>query len=193
LRECWDLDRDPLSALRRGDTRTFEAFVLCETRTFLAFFMRLGASQSEAEDLVQDLFLKLFSQAHHYQPRERFAAFAFRVARNAWIDRTRRLRRDREPPREFAEGEHESATAAVEPLESLTRREETQRLDLALHALSGEHRMVLELGVLQELSYSEIAGLLGIPLGTVKSRMFYAVRRLRQAFGTAPDEALGGA
>jgi hemoglobin/transferrin/lactoferrin receptor protein len=47
LKESWDLDRDPLAALRRGDARLFEAFVLSETRTFLSFFLRLGASQAE--------------------------------------------------------------------------------------------------------------------------------------------------
>ena len=166
--------------------------MLSETRTFFLFFLRLGASKSEAEDLVQDLFLKLFSQAHRYQARERFAAFAFRVARNAWIDRTRRQRGDSGTPQAFSDGEHEAASPPPDPLESLARGEEKQRFDRALRALSEGHRMVVELGVIQELPYSEIASLLGIPVGTVKSRMFHAVRKLREAVGSAPDEALSG-
>ncbi len=188
MRESWDYERDPLSALRGGDPRLFEAFVLSETRTFYSFFLRLGAHPSEAEDLVQDLFLKLFRHADSYQPQERFAAFAFRVARNAWIDRTRRhghfAGAGSLPDGEFdREPDHRP-----EPLESLARREEGERLTVAVQSLPETHRMVFELGVVQELPYVEIAALLGIPVGTVKSRMFHAVRKLREALSAAEAE-----
>ena len=58
MRETWDSEHDPLVALRGGDAGPFEAFVTSETATFLGFFLRLGASRPEAEDLVQDLFMK---------------------------------------------------------------------------------------------------------------------------------------
>lgn len=163
--------------------------MLSETRTFLSFFRRLGARRSEAEDLVQDLFLKLFCKARRYEARERFAAFAFRVAHNAWIDRARR---NSGIPQAFLDREHQSAAPPQEPLESMARKEETQRLDAAVRALSEGHRLVFELGAVQELSYPEIASLLGIPVGTVKSRMFHAMRKLREALGATLDEALPG-
>ena len=90
MKGTWDFDRDPLAALRSGDERLFEEFVRLELPTFAGFFLRLGAGVHEAEDLVQELFLKLFHQAPHYRPQERFSAYAFRAARNAWIDRQRR-------------------------------------------------------------------------------------------------------
>jgi RNA polymerase sigma-70 factor (ECF subfamily) len=189
LRERWDLERDPLAALRRGDARVFEAFVLAETRTFFSFFRRLGAGRFEAEDLVQDLFLKLFCEAPHYEARERFAAFAFRIAHNAWVDRARR---QRGTPQAFLDGEHESATPPPQPLESLARDEAARRLDDAIRVLPERHRLVFELGAIQELSYAEIAGLLGIPVGTVKSRMFHALRKLRDALGSTLEGALPG-
>jgi len=184
LKETWDFDRDPLLALRTGDRRPFEAFVAAETPTFLAFFQRLGAGRAQAEDLVQDLFLKLFRHAETYEPQGRFRAFAFRVARNAWIDGTRREAGRRESPEgEAAVLDHEpqDSGAAEHPADAFAAREEAERARAALSSLSESHRMVFELGALQELPYSEIAATLGIPEGTVKSRMFHAVRRLREA------------
>ncbi len=192
MRECWDFERDPLAALGRGEREPFEAFVRSETATFLAFFLRLGASRSEAEDLVQDLFVKLFRHASTYRQEERFAAFVFRIARNAWIDRARRKRRawpglddeGIEPERL----ESEATWPGSEPAGDLSRREDAARLHAALGGLPEAQRLVFELGVVQELPYGEIAAILAIPVGTVKSRMFHAVRKLREALGADEGE-----
>lgn len=183
-----DSDPDPLVALRAGDPAPFEAFVASESRTFLGFFRRLGARPAEAEDLVQEVFLKLFRHADTYTPSGRFEAFAFRVARNAWIDRTRR--RAARPRLLTGQGEAAEDEAPSEiarepapgpgPEALAERREEAGRVRTALARLSEAQRLVFELGVVQELPYAEISRLLDIPEGTVKSRMFHAVRRLRE-------------
>lgn len=181
----WDTDRDPLEALGAGDRGPFEAFVESATPTFLGFFRRLGADEAEAEDLVQEVFLKLFRRARNYSPSGRFAPFAFRVARNAWIDRRRRgavqIRARGGEPDECGTGSAEGFVDR-EPAPSLRleQREEAERVRWALRALPEAQRLVFELGVVQELPYSEISALLEIPEGTVKSRMFHAVRRLRE-------------
>lgn len=189
MKADWEDERDPLAALRAGDSRLFEAFVETELTTFLGFFQRLGAARAEAEDRVQDLFLKLYQHARTYEPQGRFAAYAFRVARNLWIDRSRRL-----ALRELGrgeEGQDEAALARVqdegqeEPLQGLSRTEEVERLRVALASLPDHHRLVFELGVVQELPYAEIGEILEIPVGTVKSRMFHAVRKLQEALGGA--------
>ena len=189
MKETWDFDRDPLAALRRGDPEPFEAFVALETPTFLAFFLRLGASRAEAEDMVQELFLKLFRHAPAYQAQDRFAAFAFRVARNAWIDRARRGRdlAPLGPPGEASPLEAVASAREDEPAALAARGEEAQRLHAALAELGELHRTVFELGVLQALPYAEIAAALAIPVGTVKSRVFYALRKLRVALD-GPEE-----
>jgi RNA polymerase sigma-70 factor (ECF subfamily) len=184
--------RDPLEALRAGDRAPFEAFVQSETITFLAFFRRLGAGPTEAEDLVQETFLKLFRTVQTYQPSGRFAAYAFRVARNAWIDQKRRRA---SAPGAGAEGRAGAAAAAEEediplawaearegeagPLERAERAEEAGRIRSAVQELNEGHRRVFELAVVEGLPYGEIAALLGIPEGTVKSRMHHALRKLR--------------
>jgi len=198
LKGTWDFDRDPLVALREGDPAPFEAFVVDRGRAFLGFFRRLGAGSAEAEDLAQEVFLKLFRNASTYEPSGRFAAFAFRVARNAWIDRQRR-RAAR--PRPFGAGRErqgeerpgpapEPPSRGADPSERAERREEAARVRSALRRLPEHQRLVFELGVVQELSYREIASLLEIPEGTVKSRMFHAVRKLRELL--AGREVPGG-
>lgn len=165
----------------------FEAFVERESGTLLGFFRRLGAAVEEAEDLTQDVLVKLFRAAPTYSQRERFPAYAFRVARNAWIDaeRGRSVR-----PAAAAGSEPDEATPEQrrpgherEPEEVVAIAEERSRLDESLASLPEGHRLVFELGAIQELDYAEIGGILDIPVGTVKSRMFHAVRKLRRSLG----------
>ena len=199
MKDTWDLERDPLLRLRRGDPAGFEAFVSRETSTFLGFYRRLGASRAEAEDLVQEVFLKLFRHAETYEPSGRFSAFAFRVARNAWIDHRRRGATNPieglggSGAQELDRSGREEAlrlepAREEEPGVAFGRREEVGRLRSALQELSASHRLVFELGVIQELPYADIAGMLEIPIGTVKSRMFHAVRKLRAALGEETHE-----
>jgi RNA polymerase sigma-70 factor (ECF subfamily) len=191
VRGTWDSERDPLAALRRGDSSLFEEFVRTETGTLLAFFLRQGAGSAEAEDLVQDVLLRLYDHSSSYEPRERFGAFAFRIARNAWIDRRRRIQA-RPAHRSLDAGQGEGGVAdrledgAESAGEILSRGEEADRLRRALARLPEPHRLVFELGVLQELGYHDIAAALEIPVGTVKSRMFHAVRKLRRALEAEP-------
>lgn len=188
LKDDWEDERDPLAALRAGDASLFEAFVETELPTFLGFFGRLGAPPGEAEDHAQDLFLNLYQHSKNYQRRGRFIAFAFRVARNLWIDSARRsaLReRGLGMDGEAGEGPLDAyADPSVdEPISGLSRREEADRLRVAVAGLSDPHRLVFELGVVQELPYLEIGEVLDIPVGTVKSRMYHAVRKLQEALG----------
>lgn len=178
-----DSSPDPLAALRDGDPELFERFVEREAATFHGFYRRLGAAPAEAEDLTQELFLRLVRHARRYQPRERLEAFCFRIARNAWVDHQRRraLRPVREADLGDAESPPPSANLAApqavgDPLEL---REESERLLEALAQLPEAHRLVFELGAIQERPYAEIAAELDIPVGTVKSRMHHALRKLR--------------
>lgn len=213
LNDCWDGESDPLAALEEGRRGPFEAFVEAETPRFLAFFQRLGARRAEAEDLTQETFLKLFrmATAHtepsasgapgHYHAEGRFIGYAFRVARNAWIDRTRRSWTSATGPaathgagvdeaRDLAIATAPSAEPAPEA--AATRLEESSRVRAAVEALPETHRAVFELGVMEELPYATISEALEIPVGTVKSRMHTAVRRIREAL-ERPAEAGAGA
>ncbi len=185
MRGSWDRECDPLAALSAGDPTVYEDFVRQEIGTFLGFFQRMGADLQEAEDLTQEVFLKLFQHARRYRPDERFTAFAFRVARNAWVDRSRRRavrgagRASGDPSSDGLELLQKDEGSS-DVLEACAQGEEARSLLSALAGLSEAHRSVFELGAMQALSYAEVSDLLGIPVGTVKSRMFHALRRLRE-------------
>lgn len=174
---------DPILALRAGDPAPFEQFVRAHSRSLVALFRRRGASLARAEDLTQEVFLKLCESTHQYEPRERFQAFCFRVARNVWVDECRRIAvRSGAHPEPLRLHEAELAGATVEPHAALSLDEEQRGLESLLLALAPAHRRVFELVLIAGLTYSEIAAQLSIPVGTVKSRMFHAVRRLRRAW-----------
>ena len=133
MTEDWKAESDPLVALGNGDPKPFEDFVIRETPAFLAFFRRLGAQASEAEDLTQDLAFKLYRQAENYRAEGRFRAFAFRVARNLWIDRVRKV--GREPRRTQGSSRDDMPSLLyslpdehqAEPGAALEKREEAER------------------------------------------------------------------
>ena len=191
LNQRWNLRPDPLEALRDGNPAPFEAFVTAEAGSFRAFYRRLGAAPAEAEDLTQELFLKLFRTSHSYAARDRFAAYAFRVARNAWIDQRRRAGLGTRAAGQAGDGAGDSDGDPLERARAdqpdvgwnMEHREEAALVRQALAELPENQRLVFDLGVIQELDYPTIAGILEIPVGTVKSRMFYAVRRLRELCG----------
>src|SRR5574341_475375 len=167
----WQLPRDPLLALQQGDPTPFEQFVRAHARTLIAFFRQRGAAHARAEDLAQEVFLKLHQSVRRYRPDERFASYCLRVAHNVWIDDCRRagVRPD------LAAGgadepAAEPAAPEIDPAAGLAGEEEDERLRHLLAALPATHRAVFELAVLGELGYAEIGALLGIPVGTVKSR-----------------------
>ena len=193
MKGSWDRDRDPLVALSRGEVDLYEEFVRSETSTLIGFFQHLGGSRVEAEDLTQEVFLKLYRQAANYQPQGTFEAFALRIARNAWIDRRRRDAA-RIPARSLSALESESAgnrepiAPGQEPERRLSRLEEQGRIARALASLSANHAIIFELAIVQSRPYPEIAAELDIPVGTVKSRVFHALRRMRAAL-EAPDAA----
>lgn len=187
-------DEDPLLALSEGRTAAFEAFVHAQAPRLVWFFQRLGANRPEAEDLCQETFLKMFQSAQSYKPQGKPEAYALRIARNAWIDRRRRMairpwQSGLQSPDEDDQGPAvHLASAEVDPQRTASGREQIGVLERGVANLPVGQRQVFELGVLQEMGYAEIATLLQIPVGTVKSRMFHALRRLREHMG---DDAVG--
>jgi RNA polymerase sigma-70 factor (ECF subfamily) len=164
-----------LMALARADDRhAFAVLVRRHQKMLLNFFLRSGV-QYDAEDLVQQTFLRVYRYRDRYTPRAKFTTFLFLIARQVWIDELRRrartgrladaLAREPEPP---------AGASGLPP--------ERGGLDIAgaVAALPEAMRQVVELGVYQDLPYAEVARILGIPEGTVKSRMYHAIRMLRE-------------
>ena len=150
-----------------ADARKFE-------KNLLNFFWRQGVSLSEGEDLVQETYLRLWKYRREYKPTAKLSTFLFLMARQVRIDALRRQAR-RENREEKWIGEQPTS----EGPKAFGVREDVR---WALAKLSEPLRDVIELGVFQDLPYAEVAEILGIPVGTVKSRMHNALKELKEIF-----------
>jgi len=143
-----------------------------------AYLLRLGAPGPLAEDLAQEALLSLWRKAHLFDPAKASAAtWLFTIARNLRIDAIRREKRPELEPGDFLPQPEAAAD------DGLARTDEENRLRASLKHLPADQSQVVELSFFADKPHSEIARQLGIPLGTVKSRLRLALARLKRALG----------
>lgn len=172
-----------------GDDTAFAELVGRVLPRLLGYFRRLGADRTFAEDCAQEVFVKVYRARAAYVPRARFTTYLFHVARNHWID-VYRHRKVQPPPLsadqmgEPGEGGSllaEIAASAAVPEDAVRGAEAGRALAAAIGRLPDEQREVFVLAQVEGLKYQDIGEILGIPVGTVKSRMHAAVRGIRAA------------
>ena len=168
-----DPDAELMTEVSRGSEIAFTVLVRRHQNPLLNFFTRMGA-MSDGEDLVQETFVRLFRYRDRYRPTARFTALLYHLARNVWADRGRKDARFER----LTSGLR--AESAVSSGPDFTGPGERLDVDAALRKLSPKLREVIVLNVYQRLRYQEIADVLGIPLGTVKSRINLAVAALKE-------------
>ena len=169
---------DLLQRFRDGEVEAFSRLVEDLGPRLKGFFLRQGAQGSTAEDLTQHVFLRVFQSIDRYQPSGRLDAYFLRIARNLWIDSRRKKRAysaGENLPQEADQGPSPSDLADVEGRKDALRN--------AMASLDDSTRELLDLAVLQDLPYREVSAILDIPVGTVKSRVFYSLGRLRGLLG----------
>ncbi|NLL83440.1 MAG: RNA polymerase sigma factor [Lentisphaerae bacterium] len=161
---------------KNDDRNAFSELVRRHQKTLLNHFIRRGVQYSDAEDLVQQTYLRLYRYRKRYQPLAKVTTFLFMMARQVWIDELRKRKR--------ATDLTEALAKEVEPPPAMSHSAQHDTIDVAgaVADLPETMQQVIELGIYQGLPYAEIAAILGIPQGTVKSRMFNAIRMLREKF-----------
>ncbi len=159
-----------------GSQDAFAELIRRYQNPLLNYFLRMGA-RHDGDDLVQETFLRVFRYRKKYRPTARFRTFLYVIARHVWADRCRKsIRRDRLLfwLREDAEIRDNAPVTDCS----------ANALDVqaALKRLSPKLKEVLVLNIYQGLRYQEVADILGIPLGTVKSRIHLALAAMRRLF-----------
>jgi RNA polymerase sigma-70 factor (ECF subfamily) len=146
---------------------------------------RMLGSVDEAADVAQETFLNLHRHGHRFRRESRFSTFVYRVAANAALNRRRTLGRDRKRLHELAECQAVdlSRSSPGDPEAQAARSQTGRRIQEALLALPERLRLPLVLFDVEGLPYSEISSVVGIPEGTVKSRIHRAREALRDALG----------
>lgn len=177
-------ERELVKRLRAGSRAAFEALMdRSERRVYNLALRMLDGDPSEAEDATQDIFLEVYRALPGFNGRSRLDTWVHRIAVNVCLQRRRKKRLPtveldemRDGPA-CANGAH--SAGLTDPLAEAVRSEMRDHLGAAVQALPEGQRAVVLLHGMQGLSYSEVAEALGCPVGTVKSRLSTAFKRLR--------------
>ncbi|HTP35776.1 MAG TPA: sigma-70 family RNA polymerase sigma factor [Candidatus Acidoferrales bacterium] len=158
-----------------GDEAAWEELVRVHTRQVYGLCFRFTNSTPEAQDLTQEVFLRVFKTIRTFRSAEgSFHTWLARVTRNLLIDHYRRTRQERVTDsieEQLPMLEEEGAAAAARPDQAVAGREASEILQATLQKLSPDLREAVILRDLQEMEYRDIAQVLNIPEGTVKSRI----------------------
>lgn len=169
------LDQPLVSRCLDGDEAAWEELVRQHTRQVYGLCFRFTNSAQEAQDLTQEVFLRVFKTIKTFRSTEgSFHTWLARVTRNLLIDHYRRTRQERVTDsieEQLPMLEEAGGAAAVRPDQALAGREAAAILQATLQKLSPDLREAVILRDLQEMEYREIAEVLEIPEGTVKSRI----------------------
>ena len=173
-------DAELMALSAKGETAAFAELVERYQNILLNFFMRRGVSWDDGQDLAQQTFLRLWNYRKKYTEQAKFTTFLFLLAGQVSVDFFRAEGRRR--------GLEENLAREAEAAADASPKEGGAPADLAAGAdvrravaqLPPGLRDVVELGVFQDLPYAEVGEILGIPTGTVKSRMFNALRKLKE-------------
>jgi RNA polymerase sigma-70 factor, ECF subfamily len=170
-----DPDSSLVARCLRGDETAWEDLVRIHTRKVYGLCFRFTGSGSEAQDLTQEVFLRVFRTVKTFRSAEgSFGTWLARVTRNLLIDHYRRTRQERVTDsieEQLPVIEESGAVASARPDQALAGREASEILQATLQKLSPDLREAVILRDLQEMEYREIAEVLDIPEGTVKSRI----------------------
>ncbi len=172
------LEQAALRSCQSGEIRGLEGlYEIYAERVFRTCFRILG-DQGAAEDQVHEVFLRVFEQIARFDGRARFSTWLYRLAVNHTLNRLRKRKRRSSKLVEFARPA--TAPPRESPDRALLRKEESDQVQALLAGLKPDHRTILILREIEELSYAEIAEILGVAKGTVMSRLHRARQELKR-------------
>lgn len=176
-----DSDQDLILRVAKGDRLAFRALYARHNVRVFRFILRFIKDEGQAEDLIGEVFLDVWRQADRFEGRSSVSTWILGMARFKALSSLRKTTE--------AELEEEQAAAIADDAD--TPETVSQKLDKAkairrcIDQLSPEHREIVDLVYYQEKSISEVAEIVGIPENTVKTRMFYARKRLQELMQSA--------
>lgn len=169
-----------------GDSGAFEQLVFMYQDQVYSNCMRLTGNYSDAEDLAQEVFVKAYTGIKSFRQEADFGTWLHRIAVNLWINICRKEKKvvtfsiDNKIATDDGDMEREIEDDGVSLQEQIEQQDLGRQIQKSLKMLNEEFRIVLVLRYLEEYSYQEISDTIGVPLGTVKSRISRAAKQLQQ-------------
>lgn len=164
-----------MAAMASGDEDALVAVINLYQQPVYNFLARMGCDPQQAEDYAQETFVRLYQHAASYTPQAKLITYLLTIARNCLIDHARRRKM-----RESALSGQEAAPRDVSPALQAERSEFRRNVAAALQALPDNQREAVALAVVEDVPYETVSEILGVPLGTVKSRVYYGLKALRE-------------
>jgi len=170
---------------KEGDLSAFEELVVMYQKQIYNLGFRMMGSEEDACDVVQEAFLKAFKSIKKFDGRSSFGTWVYRIAVNVCIDELRKRKKVKLYPVAHNDNPEDRGCKLVIdtddlPEEQMERREVKKQVHRAISKLGEEHRVIIILRDIQGKSYQEIANILGINIGTVKSRISRARTSLKE-------------
>jgi RNA polymerase sigma factor (sigma-70 family) len=171
-------DEALMLAVRDGDVGQLGTLFERHYTGLFDFFLRMTANRAMSEDLVQDVFFRILKYRNTYRSDSRFTTWMYHIARNARLDLFKKRRPETVIPEEGIEVPSHSMSASKQ----LEHDQERDLLRRAFMRLPEDKRELLVLARYREMKYEQIAELLAVDVGTVKVRVYRAIKELREIF-----------
>jgi len=178
-------DHQLMIAVRDGDLDKLGHLFEKYHKQLFNFFRRQTEDVQLCEDFVQEVFLRMLKYRHTYRGEAKFTTWMFSIAHNARIEHFRK----KGQRKNFTDEIDNLVSSQPNPAELTERSSLHEILYRALDRLSDEKREVLVMSRFHNLKYEEISRITGHPVGTIKARVFHAIRDLRMFFNEQTDEA----
>tara|TARA_R110000850_G_scaffold167796_7_gene292851 strand:+ start:925 stop:1548 length:624 start_codon:yes stop_codon:yes gene_type:complete len=183
-REANDRDVSLMLRVKHGDMEAFEALVEIHQGPVIGTVAKMLGGASEAEDIAQQVFVRIWKSAGRYEPQAKFTTWLFTITRNLVFNEVRR--RKRKPTVSVEEREEESHQVVedvhtISPDKDVLHAELEAAVDEAIQALPEKQRLAIVLRRYEEMPYDEISGVLSMSVPAVKSLLFRARTQLKES------------
>ena len=178
-------ERDLLARAKRGEMLAYDELVRHYQGRIYALVYNMTSNKEDAEDLVQDVFVKAYASLARFEEKSSFYTWVYRIAINRTLNFLKKRQRNPKMSLDDVDNGVERDPAYVElsaresPFRDATLSELQEKLNKALMTLSENHRTVVVLHDIQGVPHEEIASMIGCSQGTVRSRLFYARQQLQ--------------
>lgn len=171
-------DEQLMLRLKNGDKKAFSALVERYRDRIVSYAYRMVGNSELAQDVAQEAFVRVYKSAGTFRDDGRFSPWLYKIAGNVSLsERSKRAKEALNVDYDSLEDTNDSGVVVEDQVLAKITGEQLSR---GIAKLSAQHKTVLVMHIYQGLTYVEIGEAIGIPTGTVKSRLFYAIRKLRE-------------